>query len=591
MSSRARHLPCCAAALEWVQSGPGFALNFELLQLFETRHWTRAFSWRAIRSVPGPTSLHTLQTASTPARSGALVDVIVLSAEDALYDAIRDSIGERNPVWRARSAEESVDLLITGRCGVLVVDLASVSVKSDIFIQRIVDQFPDVVVCVAGRREDEPLLASLISDGHVYRFMHKPLSPRRAGMFLQAAIRHHCDRLGDVPPGEPTLRLVATLPRKFDPMKWVFVAVGVAFFVALLATVFGDRPAPPAQEKASPAAPALPAVTHFTSSAPQADPVLSRARAAFESGRLESPPGRNALDLYQAVLLAHPDNAEARAGVDKTLDRIVAAARVALDAGNAAEAQRLVDRALEADPGRRTAALLAQQMKPPDAPPVVPIPQTVIATVPAPAKPVVPTTSVAPATTTGSTTPPVAVPVTRLPPVTPVRVTATPEPASPPAVVRPDPLAPHYANAAVAAVPRTPIYARTVEPLPIAGYVKNGNAEAKPAVEPASELSRGAFAPTGPVLPAESIEQLVVRDPVYPLEALRNHTTGWVQMEFTIAPNGSVGDIAVIEAEPKGVFEQAAATALSHWRFRPRVVNGQPVAQRSTVTLRFDVDG
>jgi TonB family protein len=186
---------------------------------------------------------------------------------------------------------------------------------------------------------------------------------------------------------------------------------------------------------------------------------------------------------------------------------------------------------------------------------------------------------------------PVAVPVTRLPPVMPVRVTATPEPLSPPVVVRPDPLAPHYANAAVAAAPRTPIYARAVEPLPIAGYVKNGGADTKPAAEPASDLSHGAFAPTGPVLPAESIERMVVSDPVYPLEALRNHTTGWVQMEFTIAPNGSVGDIAVIEAEPKGVFEQAAATALSHWRFRPRVVNGQPVAQRSTVTLRFDVDG
>ena len=50
-------------------------------------------------------------------------------------------------------------------------------------------QFPDVVVVVAGQREDEPVLAGLISDGLVYRFMHKPLSPRRAGMFLQAAAR------------------------------------------------------------------------------------------------------------------------------------------------------------------------------------------------------------------------------------------------------------------------------------------------------------------------------------------------------------------------------------------------------------------
>jgi outer membrane biosynthesis protein TonB len=38
------------------------------------------------------------------------------------------------------------------------------------------------------------------------------------------------------------------------------------------------------------------------------------------------------------------------------------------------------------------------------------------------------------------------------------------------------------------------------------------------------------------------------------------------------------------------VFERAATDALADWRFRPRVVNGQPVAQRSTITLRFDVE-
>jgi outer membrane biosynthesis protein TonB len=38
------------------------------------------------------------------------------------------------------------------------------------------------------------------------------------------------------------------------------------------------------------------------------------------------------------------------------------------------------------------------------------------------------------------------------------------------------------------------------------------------------------------------------------------------------------------------VFDGAASDAVAAWRFRPRVVNGQPVAQRSTVTMHFDVD-
>jgi len=83
-------------------------------------------------------------------------------------------------VWRARSAEESVELLLTGRCGVLLIDMASVSTRPATLVEQIVDQFPDLVVVVAGRRDDETLLARLISDGLVYRFMHKPLSPKRA---------------------------------------------------------------------------------------------------------------------------------------------------------------------------------------------------------------------------------------------------------------------------------------------------------------------------------------------------------------------------------------------------------------------------
>ena len=81
-----------------------------------------------------------------------LVDVVVLTADPELFQAARDAVGERNPVWRARSSDEAADLLITGRCGVLLIDMAAVSTRADTLIQQIVEQFPDVVVCVAGTR-------------------------------------------------------------------------------------------------------------------------------------------------------------------------------------------------------------------------------------------------------------------------------------------------------------------------------------------------------------------------------------------------------------------------------------------------------
>ena len=165
-----------------------------------------------------------------------LVDVVVLSNDLELFDATRDAVGERNPVWRARSASESVDLLLTGRCGVLLLDLATVSTQPASLIRQIVGQFPDVVVVVAGLREDEPRLGPLLSDGLVYRFMHKPLSPKRAGMFLGAAIRCHAERRDS----RARLRLlphVGRLRRRLGPRAWTLLGVGL-LLLAVLGALF-----------------------------------------------------------------------------------------------------------------------------------------------------------------------------------------------------------------------------------------------------------------------------------------------------------------------------------------------------------------
>ena len=63
-----------------------------------------------------------------------------------------------------------------------------------------------------------------------------------------------------------------------------------------------------------------------------------------------------------------------------------------------------------------------------------------------------------------------------------------------------------------------------------------------------------------------------------------------MELEFTITASGTVTDVQVVGAEPTGVFDQAATDAISTWQFKPRTVNGQPVAQRSMITMRFDVD-
>jgi periplasmic protein TonB len=154
-------------------------------------------------------------------------------------------------------------------------------------------------------------------------------------------------------------------------------------------------------------------------------------------------------------------------------------------------------------------------------------------------------------------------------------------------VVRPDPLAPVVRNSTPTTLPAVRSYAREVPSLPIAGMTRpaSRDAVAQPATAP---VSAPAVAPG--IVAADSMDRVVARDPVYPAQALRAGTRGWVELEFTITASGTVRDIDVVAAEPRGVFDAAASEAVAGWRYKPRLVNGQPVAQRSRVTLRFDVD-
>jgi TonB family protein len=124
--------------------------------------------------------------------------------------------------------------------------------------------------------------------------------------------------------------------------------------------------------------------------------------------------------------------------------------------------------------------------------------------------------------------------------------------------------------------------------LPTAGYVKPRRVEPPAPVEPASGIDPAAAEALA--MPADEFERVYSTDPVYPPAALRDHVEGWVELVFTITESGAVRDIEVVDSEPRGVFDSAASQALGAWRFKPRLANGQPVARRSTFTLRFNVD-
>lgn len=78
--------------------------------------------------------------------------------------------------------------------------------------------------------------------------------------------------------------------------------------------------------------------------------------------------------------------------------------------------------------------------------------------------------------------------------------------------------------------------------------------------------------------------------PQYPRKARRDGTQGFVTLEFTIRPDGSVTDVSVVDSHPEGTFEQAAKRALSRWKFEPKESDGRKISHRARQTIRFKLN-
>ena len=64
--------------------------------------------------------------------------------------------------------------------------------------------------------------------------------------------------------------------------------------------------------------------------------------------------------------------------------------------------------------------------------------------------------------------------------------------------------------------------------------------------------------------------------PVYPSRALSRGLEGYVIVEFTVMRTGTVRDVTVVESTSI-LFERAATDAALKFKYKPRVIDGEPV--------------
>jgi protein TonB len=65
--------------------------------------------------------------------------------------------------------------------------------------------------------------------------------------------------------------------------------------------------------------------------------------------------------------------------------------------------------------------------------------------------------------------------------------------------------------------------------------------------------------------------------PQYPRRAVNKGIEGYVLLEYTVTKQGSVKDPVVIESEPGTIFDKAAINSALRYKYKPRVIDGQPV--------------
>lgn len=80
--------------------------------------------------------------------------------------------------------------------------------------------------------------------------------------------------------------------------------------------------------------------------------------------------------------------------------------------------------------------------------------------------------------------------------------------------------------------------------------------------------------PEAPAIPDMSSADIVANpisqpQPQYPRRALEAEKQGIVRLRITIGPDGSVIDAQVVNAQPRGWFENAAVDAVKRWRYQP----------------------
>jgi TonB family protein len=541
---------------------------------------------------------------------GRLHGLVALTNDPSLIRALQELAAGGVNVNVVADVRSLTDILLQNAGDTVLIDAAALDSPVADVVDGISRQLPDLCLLVAGHGPDQQQLTARLADKTVARFVHKPASPQRLKLILDATARSHA------PAASAAVTSINRTLEQQPPtgggrIPRQAIIGGLAALVAITAGAWlfwPDDKAPAAATTVAAEQPAV-ATSRVVTQASLAD-------AAFAAGKFVASDGSSAAEMYRTILKYDAANRHAREGFDKSIEQALRRAEEALlagkpnEAGTLAAAVALIEpdnpqlRFLNAQIARETArmntdasqrqanderqasiraalATMKERLQrgaliDPAANAVASFREaeaigandnsvraareTLIAALLTAAdtelsarRPPAARRLLDAARSINSSAPGIDVLNRRVEEVTAQLL--APEPAAP---ARAETPAPTVVSAPIAPAPAAPIAA----------------------VSPPTDTAKT-------VVSSRTLKLVRGADPVYPEWALQRLISGWVELEFTVEKDGSVKDIKVINAEPKTTFNAAASSALARHRYAPVLRDGVPVTQRASIRMRF----
>jgi TonB family protein len=555
-----------------------------------------------VTAIPKPVADEKSYAANPAARR----PLVAMTDEAALAAALEELSGSGIAVTLVDDSSELAGALLASPQSIALIDAASCATPIEQLIDSLARQFPETRLLVAGNSLDQGVLATRIASQRVCRFVHKPVSAQRLKLFYDAASRPADASRTSATTTVEVLRIPAAAKAGGSALtdrsrSLLLAAVAAALLIAGAAWLF--------HSPGKPSAPPAPAAA----TTKQVDALIQRADQAFAQSNYVGTGGTSASELYQQALNAAPGDGRARSGYTRSVEYGLRSIEDALTLGqlDAAEQRIAAVRAVAprtsrldflasqltrareqaaTDASRKSAsdgrqAQLRSQLQdgsdalrrgallePSDDSAVFHL-RNAERIAPGDAQVVALRAAIAAKLVAGAEADLGAGQVPAARRLLDAAVILGAEASVADRLRR---QADRQTAEAAAAAAAKAAAASAPEPTPAA---------AAPEPTPAAEST--AKKPEPAIVSAAMLKRMRSVEPEYPTRALVQHINGWVEMEFTVLPDGWVRDVRVRQSEPAGTFDGAAVEAMRHWRFTPVMKDGKAVEQRAWIRMRF----